>query len=80
MILFPLSNEEKNLLKRLNEDKSTIFALKKLLINATCKNCDGDIELLAAQRIAVQMIGEIFHDLMTIRPNDQAGIKEDNLV
>lgn len=80
-MLLPLTDQEKSRLKRLNNDKTTIFALKKLFINATSERPTSyETSFLAAQRIAISMLYDIFHDLEVIKPDSQTGKIEENLV
>lgn len=67
-MILPLFPEEKMRLKRI--DGNTIFALKKLFINATFKKpSDHEVNVLAAQRFAQDLIADVFHDLETL-PSD----------
>lgn len=67
-MILPLFPEEQMRLKRI--DKNTLFALKKLFINATFRtNTNNDVANLAAQKIAQDMIHDIFHDIETL-PSD----------
>ena len=70
--LLPLTNDEKSRLQRLNGDKTTVLALKKLFLNA-CVNNPPSNE-------SIKKITDAFHDLSVIKPDDQAGMKEENLV
>lgn len=72
MNLFELSNEEKDRLKKFSGDQNTIFALKKLFLNI----CVSE----PASNEAIKKITKAFHDLNVINPDNQTGIKEDNLV
>ena len=79
--MFPLSNEDKGNLKRLNDNKSAIFALKKLFLNTALKSTlPADTQTLAAERIAIDIIKDSFHQLSLIQPDGRAGSKEENLV
>ena len=71
MILFPLSNEEKESLKRFNQENSTIFALKKLFLNACIKE--------PASNESIKKITEAFHDLEVIQPDIQTDRNEENV-
>lgn len=72
MTLFPLTNDDKGQLKRLNENKSVVFALKKLFLNV-CINTPASNE-------SIEKVTKAFHELSVIKPDDQAGVKEENLV
>lgn len=64
-MMLPLYPEETMRLKRI--DNNTLFALKKLFINATFTSTDNvDVNHLAAQRIAMDMIKDTFHYLETL--------------
>ena len=81
MILFPITNEDKGQLKRLNSNKSAIFALKKLFLNVSIKSkLSSDVNVLAAERIAIDIIQDAFHQLSVIQPDSRAGSEEENLV
>lgn len=72
MTLFPLDNNDKAHLKRLNENKAAIFALKKLFLNV----CVSE----PASNEAIKKITQAFHDLEVIRPDDHAGEDKRNVV
>ena len=81
MNLLPLTNDEKERLKRLNQDKAVMFALKKLFLN----NCidiinPGDVNLLAADRLAIEIIKQAFHEIEIIQPDSRIGKQEGNMV
>jgi len=81
MILFPLTNDDKAQLKRLNDNKSTIFSLKKLFLNASTKSkLPDDVNTLAAERIAIDIINEAFHQLNVIQPDNIKSNERENLV
>ena len=80
-MILPLLNEEKARLQRLNKDQGTVFALKKLFINvATERPASYEVNFLAAQRIALNMLYDVFHDLETIQPDTNGGRVEENVV
>ena len=81
MNLLPLTNDEKERLKRLNQDKAVMFALKKLFLN-TCfdKPVSSDVNSLAAERVAQEYIKNAFHDLEVIQPDSRIGKQEGNMV
>ena len=72
MTLFPLTNDERSRLQRLNQQKEVVFALKKLFLSACVSNPPSNE--------AIKKITEAFHDLNVIKPDDQVGIRADNLV
>ena len=72
MTLFPLTNDERSRLQRLNQQKEVVFALKKLFLNA----CVED----PASNEALTKINKAFHNLEVIQPNSQQETKENNLV
>ena len=80
-MMLPLLQEEKARLKRLNQDKSAIFALKKLFINVASERPSSyEVNFLAAQRIAINMLYDVFHDLESIQPDTKGGKEEENMV
>lgn len=81
MNLFSLTNEDKGHLKRLNDNKSAIFALEKFfLITCIKAKLPLDVNTLAAERIALDIIQDIFHQLQNMQPDSREGIKVENLV
>ena len=67
--LFPLSTDDKAQLKRLNENKSAIFSLKKLFLNCSTKSkLPSEVNVLAAERIALDIVQDDFHKLSKIQP------------
>lgn len=72
MNFLSLSNEEKERLKHFNQEKSTIFALKKLFLDACIKD--------PASNEAIKKITEAFHNLEVIQPDTQTEISRENLV
>lgn len=80
-MIFELSPDDKAQLKRLNDNKIVIFALKKLFLNcATKSKLPPDVNTLAAERIAIDIIQDTFHQLSVIQPDRQEGSKLTNLV
>ena len=71
-MLFPLAKEDKENLKRFNQNKSTLFALKKLFLNV----CVDD----PPSNEAITKITKAFHDLEMIQPDTQTGIDNRNIV
>lgn len=81
MTLFPLSSEDKGQLKRLNENKPAIFSLKKLFLNvATKSKLPAEVNVLAAERIALDIIQDAFNQLNNIQPDTVTGDTSENLV
>ena len=78
-MILPLTPEDKIYISRL--DRNTKLALKKVFINACFERpADYTTEFLAAQRIAINMIYDIFHDVDTIKPDSTVDTNKDNLV
>lgn len=66
--MLTLIKEEKARLQRLNTDRATIEALKKLFLNAfTNKSHGADVNVLAAERLAIELLGEAFKELSRIQ-------------
>lgn len=79
--MFPLLQEEKLRLQKLNQDKTAVFALKKLFLNTSLKGAVPlDVQTLAAERIALDIIQDAFKQLDTIQPDNQTGERVGNLV
>lgn len=72
MTLLPLDNNDKSHLKRLNENKPLVFALKKLFLNV-CINHPASNE-------SIEKVTKAFHELSVIQPDNQTGRTEENLV
>ena len=80
-MIFPLMSDDKGQLKRLNDNKPLVFALKKLFLNcATKSKLPPDVNVMAAERIAIDIIQDAFHQLDVIQPDSREGSKETNLV
>ncbi len=78
-MILPLSGEEKIYLHRL--DRNTKLALKKLFINACFERpASNEINFLASQRIAINMLYDIFHDLDNIRADSPNSVPRENIV
>ena len=81
MTLFPLNDNERGRLQRLGKQKDILFALKKLAFNTATKGTlPADVQTLAAERIAIDIIQDIFHQLEIIQPDNKAGEPIRNLV
>ena len=78
MTFLPLTHEEIERLKRLNQDQSMIFALKKLLLN-TCMQ-KPEAENLAAQRMAQEYLRQAFHELEVLQFKEVHNNEEKNLI
>ena len=72
MSFFILTNDEKSRLQRLNQQKETVFALKKLFLSVCVKK--------PASNEAIEKVSEAFHDLEKIQSDTQKDISEGNLV
>ena len=80
-MIFPLTNDDKSQLKRLCDNKLLIFALKKLFLNvATKSKLPADVQTLAAERIAIDIIQDVFNQLNVLQPDSREGSKIENLV
>lgn len=80
-MIFPLTNDDKAQLKRLNDNQPLVYALKKLFLNcATKSTLPDDVNVLAAERIAIDIIQDTFHQLSNVQPDSNKGTKETNLV
>ena len=81
MIILPLTTEDSIRLKRLQQDQVTLTALKKLFINQCINtNINSDVQTLAAERVAVEIIKQAFYNLSMIEINIETGTSKDNLV
>lgn len=76
---FPLTNEEMERLKRLNQDETIIFALKKLFLN-TCMQKPDTVDGWASQRAAQEYIRQAFHELNTLQLRISERREEENLI
>lgn len=80
-MIFTLSQDDKGQLKRLNDNKPLVFALKKLFLNVSTKSkLPDDVNVLAAERIALDIIQDAFHMLENITPDSRTGSQDENLV
>ena len=80
-MMLPLTSDEKSRLQRLNQQKEVVFALKKLFLNAaTERPVSYDVNFLAAHRMAIDIISDVFHDLEAVQPDNHTEPKEGNLV
>ena len=81
MTFFPLSNDDRGKLQRLNKQPDVVFALKKLFLNTALKGTiPSEVQTLAAERIALYIITDAFHKLETTQPDTQTDKQNINLV
>ena len=81
MTLFELTPDDKGQLKRLNDNKQLVFALKKLFLNCAAKSkLPPEVNVLAAERIAIDIITDAFHQLSALQPDSREGVEKTNLV
>jgi len=79
--MFPLTNEERLRLQKLVLDKAAVFALKKLFVNNAMKGTiPPDVQALAAERIALDVIKDSFKDLENIQPDNSVDERIGNLI
>ena len=79
--MFPLTNEERLRLQKLVLDKTAVFALKKLFTNTAMKGViPPDVQVLAAERIALEVIRDSFRDLENIQPDNSVDERIGNLI
>jgi len=80
-MIFPLTSEERVRLQKLGLDKTTVFALKKLFMNTAMKGViPPDVQVLAAERIALEVIRDSFRDLENIQPDNLIDERTGNLI
>ena len=79
-MIFTLTNEEKLRLQKLALDKTAVFALKKLFMDNTLKNTVSDVQILAAERIALDIIKDSFETLENIQPDNLVDERIGNLI
>ena len=78
-MILPLSQEEKISLQKISPRLR--LALKKLFINASFERpANLDVNFLAAQRIAINMIYDLFHDLDGIQPEETTKTTKENMI
>ena len=81
MTLFELTSDDKGQLKRLNDNKLLVFALKKLFLNCAVKSkLPPEVNVLAAERIAIDIIQDAFKELNNIRADSPADAHKENMV
>ena len=72
IMLFPLTNEDKGHLKRLNDNSPVVFALKKLFLNVCINNPPSNE--------AIDKITNAFYQLSVIQSDSRESGKEENLL
>ena len=79
-MIWPLLNEEKLRLQKLSQDKTAIFALKKLFMNTALKSPTSEVQLAAAERLALDIIQDSFRQLENVQPDNETEEKMKNLI
>lgn len=80
-MMFNLTDEDKGHLERLNKNQLAISALKKLFLSvATKSKLPDDVNVLAAERIAIDIIQDAFYQLSVMKPNKTHHEKTENMV
>ena len=80
-MILPLTNEEKNRLQSLAKQKEVVFALKKMFLNTAIKGeVPKDVQILAAERIALNIIQDAFHQLENMKPEDGYSNNSENVI
>ena len=81
MNLFQLSNDDRGKLQRLNKQQDIIITLKKLFLNVATKGALPDnVQTLAAERIAIDIITSVFYQLDNIRADSVNSVPNKNVV
>ena len=79
--IFPLNNEDKGHLQRLNKNQPAIFALKKLFLNVSTKSkLPAEVNVLAAERIALDIIQDAFQQLSVMQVDSTHREETSNMV
>ena len=79
--IFQLTNEDKGHLQRLNKNQPAIFALKKLFLNVSTKSkLPSEVNVLAAERIAIDIIQDAFNQLNIIQVDNTHGEQKGNVI
>ena len=78
----PLTEDEKRRLESLARQKELVFALKKVFLNTVTKGSvmTKDTQWLAAERIAIDLIKDAFHQLENLKPEGGYGINSENVI
>ena len=80
-MIFPLTSEERVRLQKLGLDKTAVFALKKLFMNNAMKGATPpDVQVLAAERVALDIIKDSFQTLENIQPDNSVDERIGNLI
>ena len=79
--MLDLNQEDKGRLRNLNNDVKMIESLKKLFLNAFIKVSDpSSVEVLAAERKAIEYLQDAFKELARIRPDETEPNRKENIV
>ena len=80
--MMPLTEDEKGRLESLAKQKELVFALKKVFLNTVTKGSvmTKDTQWLAAERIAIDLIKDAFHQLENLRPDTNISSNSKNMV
>lgn len=79
--MFELTQNEKEWLRKLNGDKNTLSALQKLFMRVCMSdNAEGDVQKLAAERVAQEIIKKSFYELSIMSPDSSPSVQNENLV
>ena len=82
--MIQITQQDKERIYRLNQDKETIEALKKVfLIVFLAKDVgqgSNDVNVLAASRLALQFLEEGFKNLERITPEKKEDMSEQNFI
>ncbi len=79
--MLDLNQEDKGRLRNLNNDVKMIESLKKLFLNAFIKVSDpSSVEVLAAERKAIEYLQDAFKELARIRPDETEPRQGENIV
>lgn len=76
--MIALTDIEKAKIYRLNEDPELLNGIKKVFLGAFLKRQGGDVQVLAAARLAVDLLDDGFRDLEKIKPEGKRTSKEKN--
>lgn len=78
---FDLTTEEKQKLKNVQADELAFLALKKFFLNETLRESKAkDISVLGAERIALDIIKDIFAKLKSYQPDEIYDQLRENIV
>lgn len=79
--MFPLTEDEKKRLQSLAKQKEVVVALKKLFLNTAIKGTiPSDVQVLAAERIALDIVKDAFYRLEIIQPDIHTGKNPENVI